>query len=134
MGRPSSASTHEAAVVLQPVAEGAAPDHVEAVAAQIVLQSAAALGDVLEQDDPVEARLADPGELGLPVRHLLDQAGEHAVAHRLAHRHLDLVPVRLQPQIEGIQVAGVADAEEAHTGSLGGSKRLRSPRRLAALT
>ncbi len=48
------------AVGLQPVTEGRAADHVEALRAQLVLHRTAVLGDVLEHDDAVFAGRLHP--------------------------------------------------------------------------
>ena len=102
------------AVVLQPVAEAAPADHLEALGAQVVGDAAAAVGHVLKDDEAVGARFPHPGEGGLPIVHALDHARHRAVALRLGDRDARLVPLPLQPEVEGGEVAIVADAEKAH--------------------
>jgi hypothetical protein len=110
------------AVVLQPVAPGAAADDVEAVAAQPVLEIAPILGDVLEQDDAVGTRLAHPVEFIAPIGRALHHSGERAVAKRLGNPDLDGVAVRDEPDVERGKVACVADAEKTHESPLAAAR------------
>src|SRR3546814_5997495 len=64
----------ESAVILQPVAEGASADDLEAIGAQGILQGAETFRDAFEQDHAIPARGADPIQFGPPVVHPLYQA------------------------------------------------------------
>ena len=104
----------EGAVVLEPVPEGGAADHLETVAAKRVLECAALRGDVLEEDHAVLAGSADPGELAAPIGRSRHKTLERALGERLGRRHPDLVALLDEAPIERAEVAIVADAEEAH--------------------
>ena len=104
----------EGAVVLEPVPEGGAADHLETVAAKRVLERAALRGDVLDEDHAVLAGGADPGELAAPIGRSRHKTLERALGERLGRRHPDLVALLDEAPIERAEVAIVADAEEAH--------------------
>src|ERR1051325_2652955 len=101
-------------VVLEPVAEAAAADHLEAVAAKGVLDRAQPFRDRFEQDDALFARGPDPVELRAPVLAAFDHAGERAAGHFLADRNAHLVPVAGEAQVERAEIAGFGDAEAGH--------------------
>lgn len=97
------------AVIFQPVAAGAAADHLVAVAPQFVLPGAVA--GAVEDDHPA---LADPGDAGRGVaasRHDAPVAGFQA---RIGTVHAHVVAFVLQPptEVHGGQVVG--DQENAH--------------------
>ncbi len=103
-----------AAVVLQPVAIGAAADDMEAVAAKLVLPGAEPFRHALEQDDPTVGRLAQPVEFGAPIGRLFDQAGQGTLRFRLADEDFDLVALGRQAQVKGAEVAGFTDTQKTH--------------------
>src|SRR6185312_10103725 len=104
----------EPAIVLQPVAEFAAADDLEAVAPQTVLKRATLLGHILEQQESVGAGLSNPTEIGAPIGAARDPAGERALASLLTNMDADLVTLRHQAEIERPEIAGIADAEKSH--------------------
>ena len=81
----------EGAIVLEPIAIGAATDDLIAVAAQLLLQRAAIVRDVLEQDDPVLAGLPNPVEVSAPIRGPRHHAGEDVVAAGLGNENPHLM-------------------------------------------
>jgi hypothetical protein len=107
-------------VILQPIAERAAADDREAVAAKLVLERAETLGHGLEDDDALFARLADPVELGAPVAGPLDHVGERALRLLPAHRHLQLMAVRGQRKVKRAEVARFRHREKSHPVTSGG--------------
>ena len=66
------------AIIFQAVAVRAAADDVESLAPQLVLQLAAILRDILEQNDPILAGGTNPVELAAPIGGLLHQPGKRA--------------------------------------------------------
>ena len=101
-------------VVLEPVAERAAADHVEAVRPKRVLTRTAGVGDVLEEHDAVLSGFAHPGQLGFPIVGARNHPGQGTVALWLGHEDANVVPLRGEPKVEGAEVAIVADAEKPH--------------------
>src|SRR3546814_5077951 len=88
----------ESAVILQPVAEGASADDLEAIGAQGILQGAETFRDAFEQDHAIPARGADPIQFGPPVVHPLYQARKGAMGFGIADRDLDLMPLILRSE------------------------------------
>ena len=112
-----------AAVILQPVAEGASADHAVSLAAQPVLQLAET--HRFEEDDAVRVR-PDPIQLTLPIAAPRDKACHCSLRQRFADRHLHLVTIGEQPQIERAKVARFGDAKYAHRAVLAGNWPSRS--------
>src|SRR3546814_6813583 len=104
----------ESAVILQPVAEGASADDLEAIGAQGILQGAETFRDAFEQDHAIPARGADPIQFGPPVVHPLYQARKGAMGFGIADRDLDLMPLILEAEVERAQIAGFSHAQEMH--------------------
>jgi hypothetical protein len=105
-------------IIFQAVAVRAAADDVESLAPQLVLQLAAVLRDVLEQNDSILAGRTNPIELAAPIGRLLHQPGERAAGERVADRDLDLVPFLHQSKIKRAEIAVVADTEKAHRSAI----------------
>lgn len=97
------------AVIFQPVAAGAAADHLIAIAPQCILPFAVA-GAV--EDD--QAALADPGEAGRGVARARHDAAIAAFQGGIGAGHAHRVPFVLQPaaEVQGGQV--VRDQQDAH--------------------
>ena len=104
-------------IILQPIAIGAAADHLIAFRAQRILHRAEPLGHALEQDHAVAARLADPGQAATPVVDAFDHAGKRAARIGVIDRDAHLVPLVAQPEVERREVAGFGYAQEAHRGA-----------------
>ncbi len=68
------------AVVLEPVAIGAAADHAKAFVPQLILKRAESFRHRFEDDDPVP----DPVELGPPIFDPLDQPEQRPARQRLS--------------------------------------------------
>ena len=95
-------------VVLKAIAVGATADHIKTVLAQPVLQCAAGLGDILEQDNARFAGRFDPIKFILPIRCMFDQAGHGALGQGCCDRHFHLMAICQKPHIQSAEVAGVA--------------------------
>ena len=104
----------ESAVVLEPVAIGAAADDLEAVAPERLLQLPTIVGNVFEEDDAVIPGLTHPIELLSPVRNPRDHPGKHIVTPGLGDEDAYLVTLLGQTHIHRGHVAGVADREKPH--------------------
>ena len=99
----------ELAILLQPVAVGAAADYTEALGPQGVLQLATT--DPLEEDDAV---LPDPVQLCLPVRDEINQATEGPLLWRVLCEDPDLVPLPAERQVDIAEIGAWADGEDPH--------------------
>lgn len=108
----------EGAVVFELVAQCAAADDVEAVAAKLILQLAEA--DRFEDDDAVSGRLANPAELCAPVGRARDETGHGPLGKRLADRDTDIMAFGKEAHVERSEIAGFGYAEYAHGALLAG--------------
>ena len=99
----------EGAVVLQPVAQGAAADHLVAVRPQGVLLLAAS--DLLEDHQPVAAH---PVQRRTPLGHRLHQAAEAAGIGGVPGMNADLMALAAQRHVQVAQVDPVAYAQHPH--------------------
>src|SRR3546814_7947707 len=97
--RSSDGSSDVCSSDLQPVAEGASADDLEAIGAQGILQGAETFRDAFEQDHAIPARGADPIQFGPPVVHPLYQARKGAMGFGIADRDLDLMPDRTSTRL-----------------------------------
>ena len=105
----------EGAVVLEPVAEGAAADHLEAVAAKRVLQRAAlrrrrSRTGSMPSSPAARIQSSSPRQSGVRAT---KPASVPSASGSVADDP-DLVALLDEAQIERAEVAIVADAEEAH--------------------
>src|SRR5438132_7371166 len=103
----------EGAVVFQPLAEGAAADDAEAVAAEMILL-VAEIG-LLEDD---EAVAADPAELGPPICRPRNDSFEDPGAIRAGGEDAHLVPAEDQAPVQVAQVVRFAHAQDAHAATV----------------
>src|SRR3546814_16540721 len=90
----------ESAVILQPVAEGASADDLEAIGAQGILQGAETFRDAFEQDHAIPDRGADPIQFGPPVVHPPYPARKGVLGLGTPDHDLALTPLLLAAEAE----------------------------------
>ncbi|MET0873611.1 MAG: hypothetical protein ABWX81_02280 [Pseudolabrys sp.] len=74
-------------------------------------------GSILEQKDAFIAGFAYPGEFIAPVFDTCHKSGEDVAAQVLGNMNLDVVTFGKKSQIEGAQIAIVADTQKTHAAS-----------------
>jgi hypothetical protein len=94
----------EGAVILQPIAEGAAADDAVSPRTQVVLDHASP--DPFEERDAVPA---DPIQLRPPVVQAVDQAGEGALFRRIFGDNADLMALASKREIDVAEIGAWAD-------------------------
>ena len=106
-----------AAIILQPIAERASTDDMEAVASEVILDRAKSFGDRFEQDNAVISGLSHPVELGPPIVDSRHHSSEGSTGQRLADGDADVVTFGLKRQVHCAEIARLGHSKHAHEGS-----------------
>lgn len=101
----------EGPVVFQPIAQSASADHPEAIDPQTILEIAEA--DRLEDDGAVWVG-SEPIQLLFPTLRSRNETRHRSLRQRLADRHLHLVTLGYEPEVQRAEIAGLRDSEYAH--------------------
>jgi hypothetical protein len=102
------------AVVLKPRTVCAAPDDVQSVTSQAVLQRSTSCTHILEKNAAVAAGRANPLKFPFPIGNAIDESGKRVLTQRMSDEDLDLVTILGQAEIKRCEIGAVTDPEEAH--------------------